>query len=238
MGEVPQNTSFPRINGVDTGKGLDATGGKAEGYRQVLSMFRKDSEERLQRLRFFLFEGLGSATGKFPEKHLTSLITQIYALKSASAAIGAAEISSEAARLEEAGKNRDLVFIQENLPAFTEHLAELVKNIRAAVEPPQNENAAKTGGGNFFKNLFAGKKPAGPGLEKGSLSEHIPALEELAGALKLQYLSKIDGILDELGKLPLDSKNKKILDNISDQVLMAEFDGAIKTVQELIKADK
>jgi len=122
------DTSFPPISGVDTSKGIVLTGGTAEGYRQVLSMFRKDAEERLQKLRFFLYEGLNAGKGKFPEKHLSSFATQIQALKGAAATIGAAEVSDEAARLDAAIKNKDLVFLYDSLPGFIDLLAELVKN--------------------------------------------------------------------------------------------------------------
>jgi HPt (histidine-containing phosphotransfer) domain-containing protein len=223
---IASGVSFPPIQGIDTAKGIAMTGGTADGYRQVLSMFRKDTEERLQRLRFFLYESMNS--GKFPEKHLVSFITQIYALKSASAAIGAAKIYDEAARLETAGNNSDLSFIQDNLPDFTEHLTELVKNIRSALEPIPD----KSGGHGFLSHVFGRKKTDKPLSSKGDSPGYFPLFEKLAKALGSKNVTDIDLTLEELNKMPLDPKVKEILEQISDQVLMTEFESAIKTIKE------
>jgi len=238
MGLTQMDTSFPPINGVDTSKGIAMTGGTAEGYRQVLSMFRRDSEERLQKLRFFLYEGLNAGKGKFPEKHLSSLATQIQALKSALAAIGAAKVSDEAVRLEVAAKNRDLVFLYDNLPGFIELLAELVKNTRAAVEIKPDEKAAKPAAGGFLKQIFARQKPEKQAAPKTDPSEYLPVFNKLKNAIDSQNLSEIDRIIDELNQKPLDAKTKETLEHISDEVLMTEFDSAIKTIDILIGTDK
>ena len=230
--------SFPPIKGVDTSKGIVMTGGTAEGYRQVLSMFRKDAEERLQKLRFFLYEGLNAGKGIFPEKHLSSLATQIQALKGAAATIGAAEVSDEAARLDAAVKNKDLAFLYDNLPKFIESLAELVKNTRAAIESKPDEKAAKPGGGGFLRKIFARQKPDKAIAPKTDPTEYLPIFNKLKDAINSQNLSEIDIILNELSQRPLDTKTKEILEHISDEVLMTEFDSAIKTIDQLIGADK
>ena len=232
------DTSFPPIPGVDTAKGISLTGGTAESYQQVLSMFRKDTEERMQKLRFFIYESVSSGDGQFPEKHLQSFATQIQALKSASATLGAAEISAEAARFEAAGKERNLTFIQDNLPSFVEHLAELVKNIRAAMEIKSKESSKKSGGFGFFMQKLAGQRPDKTSPSKTVLSEYLPVFQKLKEALEAQNISDIDQILDELNKKPLDSRTKEILEQISDQVLMTELSSAKKTVDELLASNK
>ena len=235
---VSSDTTFPLINGMNTKKGIIMTGGTPESYRQVLSMFRKDAEERLQKFRFFLYEGLNSGTGKFPEKHLSSLTTQIQALKGASSTIGAEEISAEAARLETAGKDKDLTFIQDKLPDFVEHLSELVKNIRTAIEPKQGETEGGSGGHRSFMQRFGKQKSEKTQPVKISISEHLPVFQKLIEALKSQKVPEIEHILDELHQKVLNPKTKEVLEQISDQVLMTEFDSAIKTIDELISTDQ
>ncbi|MDR2717489.1 MAG: response regulator [Treponema sp.] len=116
-------TPLPAIPGVDTAKGIVLTGGTMTTYTKVLSLFCKDVEERMPLLR------------KTPEADtLSALVTQIHSLKSASASIGAQEVSSHAAGLEAIGKAGDVAFIRESLPDFVKQLAELVKNIRAAID--------------------------------------------------------------------------------------------------------
>jgi CheY-like chemotaxis protein len=87
-GETP-----PDIPGVDTAKGIAMTGGTIAGYRKVLAQFYKDAQERLALLQ-----------EPPDETALPVFVTQVHALKSASATIGAAEVSAEAAALEAAGR--------------------------------------------------------------------------------------------------------------------------------------
>jgi len=187
------------IPGVDEKNGIKMTGGTLDGYRLVLSIFSKDAESRLPLLQ------------KAPEADaLAVFTTQVHALKSASASVGAAEISAQAAALEAAGKAGDLELIGKELPAFAEHLAELVKNINTALK----ETAPH---------------------ESPELSPVILAnlLRELKAALASQDAGGIDRILAVLNEKPLDSKAKKILEQVSDDVLMAEYETAAATLETL-----
>jgi CheY-like chemotaxis protein/anti-sigma regulatory factor (Ser/Thr protein kinase) len=192
------------IQGVDTAKGMALTGGKEAFYRRVLALYCKDALERMPRLQ------------TVPEADALSVfITQVHSLKSASASIGAAEVSEQAAKLEAAGKSGDLAYIKDNLSGFTEHLTELVENIRAALEPAQAPIPNSS--------LLIPNSPPDSSL-----------LSELKAALKSQNAIKIDRILDELNKKPLDSKTKEIMEQISDKVLMAEFESAVKIIDEIL----
>jgi CheY-like chemotaxis protein len=118
-----EGSELPAIPNVDTVKGVAMLRGNLDLYKKVLSMFCVDADERLAQMQ------------KIPETDtLRSFIINVHSLKSASAAIGAQKVSSQAAGLEAAGKAEDMAFIREHLPEFTAHLTELVKNIRAAVE--------------------------------------------------------------------------------------------------------
>jgi CheY-like chemotaxis protein len=193
-GDHDSNEKFllPNIAGVDVWHGIAMTGGTLEGYRLVLSIFSEDAEYRLPLLQTV------PETDALPE-----FTTHVHALKSASAAIGAEEISAQAAVLETAGKAGDLELIREKLPAFVERLAELAKNIR---------------------NVMGETTPPEP----PDLSPFIPSnlLRELEAALNSQDLRSIDNILTALNEKPLDSKTKKIMEQISGHVLMAEYEEA------------
>ena len=201
--------SLTVIPGIDTVKGIAMTGGTLAGYRQVLSLFGKDTEDRLPLLQTMP----GTET-------LPMFVTQVHALKSAAASLGADEISGRASRLESAGKAGDLTYIRENLRPFAERLEELTKNIGIALNNPE-----------VWGNTPADKSD---GTES---SAHVSAyLHELAKALKSQNAFEIDSILDELGQHPLDSCTRKTLEKVSDDVLMAEFDKAMEAVEALIAA--
>jgi len=193
------------IPGVDTAKGIAMTGGTVAAYRQVLSLFRKDAHDRLPLLQ------------ESPQADaLPAFVTQVHALKSASASIGAHEVSARAAQLETAGKAGDTAFIRDNLPVFAEQLAELVKNIQNVLESGKPENSSAAG------------------EAAGGAASYSPLFKELAEALKSQNVSEIDRIIDELNRNPMDAQTREVLERISDDVLMTEFDKALKTVSGLL----
>jgi CheY-like chemotaxis protein len=210
-----KQSSFPEISGVDTAKGIAMTGGTEAGYRTVLSLFRADAEERLSLLQ------AAPGVDKLPE-----FVTQVHALKSASASIGAAQVSARAAELEAAGKAADLVFIQENLASFAESLAELAKNIRAFLETTALETDSET--------EAAASNESAASETTASLEAAAALLRDLEDALVAQKASSdILHILDELNEKPLDHQTKEALEKISFQVLMNEFDNAIQTLKEI-----
>ncbi|GHU39522.1 hypothetical protein FACS1894190_04580 [Spirochaetia bacterium] len=107
------------LPGVDVEKGVAMSGGTVKVYKKVLAIFQKDVEDRLALLQ-----------NPPDEKDLPLFVTHVHALKSASASIGAAEISDAAARLEAAGKAGDLALIGELLPDFVKQLAAVAENIK------------------------------------------------------------------------------------------------------------
>ena len=229
---------FPGISGVDVQRGIAMTGGTTAAYRQVLSIFCKDAKERLQLLKFILFESMSKS--KIPEKHLPTFITQVHALKSASASLGAAEISAEADRLEEAGKTGDLQYIWENLNGYIEHLTKLAENINNVLEQLAANPAEQTkaGAANESAPGSPAEEPGGAEPDKTDLSVYRSLFNELTQALTFQKVPDIDRLLDELNEKPFDSKTKEVLEQISDQVLMTEFEKAIKTIDELVNKSR
>jgi CheY-like chemotaxis protein len=197
---------FPTIPGLDTKHGITMTGGTIAGYRLVLSMFSKDATERLPLL-----------SSSLNSKDMPMFTTQGHALKSASGSIGAAESSAQAASLEAAGKAEDLTVINKMLPVFMEQLAELIKKI--------DENL-------IDKTATDSSIISNDEVDYNSVI--LPKLNKLKSAIELQNVGDIDNILDELNLQPLNSKIKEALEKISDDVLMTEFDDAIKTIEELI----
>jgi HPt (histidine-containing phosphotransfer) domain-containing protein len=186
------------------------TGGTMKLYRQVIGLFRKDAEERLPVLHNVLQHDVPDA-GALP-----AFVTQVHALKSASASVGAAEISAKAAELESAGKAGDIGFIRENLAAFAEDLVKLVEGIRAW------ENAGKE------------EAPKGEVASSGDNSAVMPLLHELSSALEAKNAGDIDRILEELNGQVTDAKTKEALDAISDNVLMTEYDSAVEIIRSLL----
>jgi len=201
-------TTIPIIPGVDTAKGIVMTGGTIDAYTEVLSIFCKDARDRLPLLQ------------KTPDPDaMKTFITQVHALKSASASLGAENISAKAAELEKAGKAEDMSFISEHLPAFARQLKELTENISNALQ----------------LNEIAGHELESPIPHSSFLIPNSPLFHELADALRSQNVLEIKRILNTLEQQPQEPQLKKILEKISDQVFMAEFDGALKIIDEVLR---
>ena len=204
---LTDNYSLLTDIGVDLQKGIAMTGGTPERYRQVLTLFCKDTEERLPLLEAAPVSAAG------PDA-LASFITQVHALKSASASIGAGEVSKEAAGLEAMGHAENLTGIQNNLPIFVEHLKELIKNIQAVLDNQEVESQ--------------------PPSDYSPPTYHYQLLNELSLALEGGNASKIDNVLDKIKNEPLDAKTKVLLEQISDEVLMAEYSKAAGILDGLL----
>jgi len=144
-----------------------------------------------------------------PESKTPEFVIHVHALKSALASLGAGELSAKAAKLEAAGRTKDYGFINENLVVFTEQLPELVNNITNALEVKTEIDGGKSG-------------------------DFLPLLQELALLLKAETVSsKIDIIIEELLKNPLDSKTREALEKISDEVLVAEYGKALAVLSDI-----
>jgi two-component system, sensor histidine kinase and response regulator len=203
------NSSLFSIPGVDIQKGIAMVGGSIDIYRQILNTFREDAEKRLPLLQ------------TAPEADaLPAFVTQVHALKSASASIGAAQVSALAADLEKAGKAADMAFIQENLPAFAQILKELTENIHTA--PQLNETAVPDFGSPHSSFLIP----------------HSSLFNALAAALKFQKADDIDEVLERIMLQPLDPVIKAAVEQISDEVLIAEYDKAVEILDSVLKGEE
>jgi signal transduction histidine kinase/CheY-like chemotaxis protein len=215
--EPMENAEGLTIPGVDVNLGIEMTGGTGTGYRKVLTVFHRDTEERLDFLRNFAAAGAAAK----PDA-LSAFTTQVHALKGAAATIGAADVSSEAARLESAGRAGDMDFIREHLPGFTEHLAALAKGIEQALNREKKSDE------------FQGQQPSsvsGAAPPDGAI---LNLLHRLAEALQTKKAGSIDRILEELDRQNPDAETKEALEKISDDVLLVEFNAALETVNDVL----
>jgi HPt (histidine-containing phosphotransfer) domain-containing protein len=190
------------IPGVDVKRGIAMTGGTMEGYKRVLSTFRRDAEARLE----FLSAGLA-------ESDIQKFTTQVHALKSASANIGAEEMSKEAARLEEAARSGGTVFIQERIGGFRDNLSDLVGRIGETLDGGENAD-----------------EDAGEAEDDGETASLLLRLKEVFLA---EDIRKADGILAALSAKPLDHRTARAISEISDMVLTSEFERALALTEEL-----
>jgi CheY-like chemotaxis protein/nitrogen-specific signal transduction histidine kinase len=199
--EVPAGITprEPVIPGVDIKRGVIMTGGTIEGYTQALSTFRKDAEARME---FLTAEQAGNDIKNFT--------TQVHALKSALASVGAAALSEEAAALEAAGKAGDAAFIRERIGGFRENLFGLAGHIDSAL-------CEETGG--------AGNAPA----------SDRETLFHLKDALEAGNIRAIDELLGKLAGSRAGGELAPEFSRVSDCVLISDFDAAAKIIDGLLR---
>jgi len=125
-----------KIDGIDIKKGISMTGGTLKGYTQTLAVFQKDGIKKIDEIKKSLEMG-----------NYSLYATYVHALKSASASIGALDLSETAKSLEMAGKQGDLNYIKLHNRKFLTALEILINNINTALLA--NKKNEQEGSGDF-----------------------------------------------------------------------------------------
>ncbi|GHV28758.1 hypothetical protein FACS1894167_06700 [Synergistales bacterium] len=204
--EAPAEIAL-NIEGVNAARGIVMTGGTTQGYIMVLKQYCGDAEERAS----FMARFAETAKTSAPHDDETRLFAiHAHALKSASASIGAEEVSRIAAELEAAGKNKDHDLIGERLGEFREKLSGLTGRIRAAIAAYETEHSEV-------------KRPPG--------ADVAPLMARLSAALAGEDIGAVDDILSELSGVDVDEKTRDTLSKISDLTLVSDFGGALEALR-------
>ena len=90
------------IEEIDAQTGLENCGSE-EGYESVLSVFHQTAKAKAEEIRKLL-----------NNSDIENYTIKVHALKSSARIIGASQLSKLAAELENAGKNKDITFIENN----------------------------------------------------------------------------------------------------------------------------
>jgi HPt (histidine-containing phosphotransfer) domain-containing protein len=185
------------IEGIDVLSAISRVGGNYADYIETLEFYCRDADTRLP------------ALGKLPvPENLKTFVTNVHALKSASANIGAENLARMASLLENAGDSGEMEFIRENLKSFREDLAAMTERIRTAI--------ARTMIGNAEANALRGE-----------------IVSRLVDVLESGDIDEIDGILDMFRNAELDVHEREALSRISELVLMGEFKEAAAAAKAL-----
>jgi HPt (histidine-containing phosphotransfer) domain-containing protein len=196
-----------QISGFDVIQGINRTGGTEAGYRQVLSSFCRDAEKRLALME--------------QEIDTPDFTTNVHALKSASATIGAGELSVEAAELENAGKEGNTAIIKDKLPLFLVHLKAAVAEIRDVLDKAKESAETTT-------------VISATGENAGIRPELKELLLQLKDALTAKDMKEIDRLIAQLEDQPVEAKAKDTVSAFSDQVLIGEYKEVIEAIDHLI----
>jgi signal transduction histidine kinase/CheY-like chemotaxis protein len=198
------------IEGLDIPKGIAMTGGTLEDYLSVLETYCRDAENRIAVLEDFMGR-------EFSQESLPAFTTQVHALKSASASIGAGTIASMAAELETAGKSGDREFILKKLENFCRLLEATIRNIREGLQNRARDSAES------------------PAPEAGEMRNLLLALK---AGLEAENIDDIDRLLEDLDALSLPSELRESRADISELILINEFQKAIAAIEKLLETQE
>jgi signal transduction histidine kinase/CheY-like chemotaxis protein/HPt (histidine-containing phosphotransfer) domain-containing protein len=198
---VSETGSSIKIEGINTKKGISMTGGTPELYIQTLATFHKDGVKKIEEIKKCL------ETDNYP-----LYTTYIHALKSASASIGASELSETAKALEVASRKEDLEFVKLHNAQFILALEVLLDNINIVLLANKKEEQKGSVDFEFLRN------------ELSMLKE---ALKEFDSAV-------IDKIADDLQKFTRADGIGTYVESILQSILIGEYDETEAMIDSLI----
>ena len=195
---------IPIIEGVDTMKGILLSGGTIEYYIETLATFYEDGQERINKIK------------RCVEKDdLHMFIVNVHAIKSASANIGAGELSKAAYILEQAGQSGKLLYVKDNYTHFLTMLERLLKNIDTFLSSSEkNED----------------------GTDKFDTAAFQTGLDTLKKAIGNMDGDSINEAIGSLLKSPCPHNVKSTIRKISSHLLMTEYDEAEALIERLLEA--
>jgi CheY-like chemotaxis protein len=200
---------FAGIDGLDVVKGMVIAGGKSAAYRDVLRLYCRDANERIEFFRL-----------PCAETQLNTFISHAHALKSASAAVGASGLSVEAGSLEAAGNRADMEFIRDHVDGFRSRLARMLERIGAVLAVDKERAPDAEDGKADIKSLHVGL---------------APKLRRLKKALKIEDVQTTDRLLAELSAMQLDAESDAALSRVSDMILISEFGEAVIILDNILR---
>jgi CheY-like chemotaxis protein/HPt (histidine-containing phosphotransfer) domain-containing protein len=181
------------------GAGPKATVGHLEKHIETLALYCSDAGARLDEIPKYL-----------KQNNLGPFVTIIHALKSASAVVGAPEISEMARALEDAGNNKDMAYIERETGSFLSALKIALGEI--SIVAPNS----------------------GPGNKNDDIGIACNKLESLKDAMLNNGIGAIDKIVLALKN----SQFPNFMEQLSQSVLISDFDKAVRLIDNFLAASR
>ncbi len=199
--KVEDAFDYGEILGVDIAQGLRYLGGNYEDYLDILSAYYNDGVKKQPYIRTL-----------FMEKSLLAFKTEVHAIKSASASIGASNLSAKAFALESAASKEDWVFIDENVNEFLTDFHKVIEGIHEYLVSRIESQEEK---------------------EVGNLSLIKEKLPLLADAIDFIDLVEIESILDEICSFKWDAPFDEYILNIKSSIQSYDYDEGMVFVDKI-----
>jgi len=192
------------IDGLNTEKGIFYSGGTEEVYLETLEIFYKDGIEKIESIKDSL-----------SNNDLNLYTIHVHALKTASANVGADELSKTAALLEQAGERRDKVYIESYTPALLVSLETILNNIMNVLVLRQEDSEDNN-------------------YDMAELESELAILKK---ALESFDAGTINRSIETLNNIVRSGKAKKSIVEISEKVLIGEYEEALDIIEDFLKEE-
>jgi len=190
------------IDGIDIKKGISLTGGTLKSYMQILAVFYRDGIRKIDEIKKSL-----------ETDNYSLYITYVHALKSASASIGALDLSETAKSLETAGKQGNLAFIRLHNVQFLIALEVLLNNINTVLL------ASKKNGQNCSVDFEI-------------LKSELNKLREAIGVFDFDAIDKATNSLQPFTQV---ADIGTSIENILQKILIGEYEETISLINIMIE---
>ena len=194
------------IYGVNAPVGIKYAGGSVDTYHQILKTYVADGEKHCVQI-----------AESFDKADYKLFTIYAHALKSASANIGAEELSREAAELEFAGKNNDIDYIRENFTEFMNELSSIVLNIKT-----------------YLQSCEASEDVPVISDTLGDLVHLKEKAIEIEHAIENVDFDAVEIILDELFEYKWDESIFELLNRIKTGISMFDYDDVESALHVLL----
>jgi len=193
------------IEGLDINEGVILTGGSVNGYLNVLTIFCENGREKIDEIKKCLIY-----------HNLPLFTTYVHALKSASASIGAVDLSVAADALEQAGLRGDADYVYEKTPEFLADLGSLLDKIRKMLAQREHDYNE----------------------EPEDMDELMENLSVLKTALDEYDIHTINEIIDNLHNFNSSPEYRESIGKILQAQLTGDYDEAAAAIEELLNEMK
>lgn len=193
------------IEGIDVDAAMQHHSGSVEDFIELLQLYCLEGKRKLKQLRQL-----------FEKEDYQNYEIEVHGLKSASANVGAMELSGHAKEHEKAAARGDTEFVRAHFEELFEEYQELIAHIEA-----------------YMKDTIE----ADPEPEEGTLDreELLLQVKEALARLKKFRSRECAEIVEELLKHSLDGQVKEKLTDIRDQLQLYEDDAAEQMLQQVIE---
>lgn len=200
------NFTVPDINikNLDINKALENCGGSMDNYYSILSVSYYDGENKLNILKNLI-----------ENNDIRNYTIEVHALKTVAALIGDFKLSKMASEHEEAGRNFDYKFIDDNFDSLYEEYSSLLKSIKPVIE---KENSS----------------PQIMQTKSYNRSDLLSLLHKLDDSIDNFDLDLSRELLNEIFKYKLPLSSYYVLKSVRNYLNIFDYDNSQRLVKNII----